>query len=266
MASALKDIGKTLGIVTLLAAGFTWFGVYGTGGSLKLRFLMWFVTMLVGSVASYWVVPFVFHTHMKMSHPALRIVAAAVLLAIPVTISLCIFLAFLGASISLAQIPIQFAYVLAISLVITTGGFLIDRARQLAELEDAEPEDRVAGFLSRLPVRYRGADLWAISSEDHYLRVHTDRGEELILMRLADAMRELGEDNGLQTHRSWWVSHNGVADTRRTNGKLVLILKSGQKLSADPTAEIRMSGLQASPSPFRCLGVCCKWHGQDGDC
>ena len=77
MASALKDIGKTLGIVTLLAAGFTWFGVYGTGGSLKLRFLMWFVTMLVGSVASYWVVPFVFQTHMKTSHPALRLVAAA---------------------------------------------------------------------------------------------------------------------------------------------------------------------------------------------
>jgi len=34
MASALKDIGKTLGIVTMLAAGFTWFGVYGNGGSL----------------------------------------------------------------------------------------------------------------------------------------------------------------------------------------------------------------------------------------
>ena len=73
MASALRDTAKTLGIVTVLAAGFTWFGVYGTGGPAWLRFLMWFITMLVGSVASYWVVPFVFHTHLKtlQIHPLL---------------------------------------------------------------------------------------------------------------------------------------------------------------------------------------------------
>ncbi len=245
MASALKDTAKTLGIVTLLAAGFTWFGVYGTGGSVWLRFVMWFITMLVGSVASYWVVPFVFHTNLKTAHPALRILVASLLLAIPVTVTLCIFLAVLGAPLSLRDLPLQFGYVLAVCLVVTTGGFLFDRARRLAELEDAEPEDRVAGFLQRLPVKYRGADIWAISSEDHYLRVHTDRGEELILMRLADAVRELGEDNGLQTHRSWWVSHRGVADTRRANGKLFLILKSGREAPVSRTyqSNVRAAGL-----------------------
>ena len=91
-----------------------------------------------------------------------------------------------------------------------------------------KPEDRVAGFLQRLPVKYRGADLWAISSEDHYLRVHTDRGEEMILMRLADAIRELGEDNGLQTHRSWWVSRTGIRSARREGGRVLLELKSGE--------------------------------------
>ena len=183
MASALKDITRTLGIVTLLAAGFTWFGVYGTGGPVWLRFAMWFVTMMVGAISSFWIVPFVFHRHLKTAHPAIRILAASILLAVPVTLTLEVFLFLIGANAALPYLPIQFAYVWAVCLVMTIGGFLMDRARRLAELEDAEPEDRVAGFLQRLPVKYRGADLWAISSEDHYLRVHTDRGEEMILMR-----------------------------------------------------------------------------------
>ena len=245
MGSALRDTAKTLGIVTVLAAGFTWFGVYGTGGPVWLRFTMWFVTMLVGAVASYWVVPFVFHTHLKTAHPAVRILAASILLAIPVTITLEVFFALIHANAALPFLPIQFAYVWAVCLVMTIGGFIVDRARRLAELEDAEPEDRIAGFLQRLPVKYRGADLLAVSSEDHYLRVHTDRGEELILMRLADAMRELGEDNGLQTHRSWWVAHQGVADSRRENGKLLLVLKSGREAPVSRTyqSSVKAAGL-----------------------
>lgn len=245
MASALKDIARTFGIVTLLAAGFTWFGVYGTGGPVWLRFAMWFVTMMVGAMASYWVVPFVFQRHLKTAHPAIRILVASVLLAVPVTLTLELFLFLIDANVSLPYLPIQFAYVWAVCLVMTIGGFIMDRARRLAELEDAEPEDRVAGFLQRLPVKYRGADLWAISSEDHYLRVHTNRGEEMILMRLADAIRELGDDNGLQTHRSWWVSHKGVSDARRANGKLVLVLKSGREVPVSRTyqPDVRAAGL-----------------------
>ena len=54
--------------------------------------------------------------------------------------------------------------------------------------------------------REAAAELYAIESEDHYLRVHTSAGQELILMRLADAVRELAGVEGLQTHRSWWVA------------------------------------------------------------
>ncbi len=48
-------------------------------------------------------------------------------------------------------------------------------------------------------------------------------------MRLADAVRELASVEGLQTHRSWWVARDGLADTSRANGKLVLKLKSGAR-------------------------------------
>ena len=55
----------------------------------------------------------------------------------------------------------------------------------------------------------------------------TDCGEELILLRLSDALKELELVDGLQTHRSWWVARNGVAESKSKSGKHVLVLKSG---------------------------------------
>jgi hypothetical protein len=36
----------------------------------------------------------------------------------------------------------------------------------------------------------------ALSVEDHYVRVRTTRGEEMILMRLSDAIRETAPETG----------------------------------------------------------------------
>ena len=114
-------------------------------------------------------------------------------------------------------------------------GVLAVRAGAPAAPAPQAAADPAATFLDRLPLKYRGADLWALSSEDHYLRVHTSRGEELILMRLADAIRELSGSRGVQVHRSWWVAPDGVRDTRRDNGKLVLVLKSGTEVPVSRT-------------------------------
>ena len=84
--------------------------------------------------------------------------------------------------------------------------------------------------MERLPVKFRTAELHAISSEDHYLRVHTSLGEEMILMRLADAVRELSGSEGLQVHRSWWVAKSGVTDEKRVDGRSLLILPSGTEV------------------------------------
>jgi DNA-binding LytR/AlgR family response regulator len=52
-------------------------------------------------------------------------------------------------------------------------------------------------------------------------------GETMILMRLADAIRELAALEGLQTHRSWWVARQGLADVTKGDGRVTLKLKSG---------------------------------------
>ncbi len=74
---------------------------------------------------------------------------------------------------------------------------------------------------------HEGALLYAVSAEDHYLRLHTPKGSDLILMRLADAIAELGGIEGAQTHRSWWVAREAVESARRDGERVVLLLKGG---------------------------------------
>ncbi|GAA0647084.1 LytTR family DNA-binding domain-containing protein [Brevundimonas lenta] len=84
-----------------------------------------------------------------------------------------------------------------------------------------------ARFLDRLPLKLRGATIRAVVSEDHYLRIHTDRGSDLILMRLADALKELEGLEGAQTHRSWWVAKDAVRSVSRGEGRATLTLEGG---------------------------------------
>jgi len=84
-----------------------------------------------------------------------------------------------------------------------------------------------APFLDRLPPKLKGARVLAVQAEDHYLRVHTSAGDDLILLRLADAERELESLDGLRVHRSWWVARDAVADVTRADGRMTLKLVNG---------------------------------------
>ncbi|WP_290759623.1 LytTR family DNA-binding domain-containing protein [Henriciella sp.] len=128
-------------------------------------------------------------------------------------------------------VHIIYFYVLVIATAMTLIGYTVSRAFNLAGpdfAQAADEGDAVSDFLKRLPVRFHTADLWAVSSEDHYCRVHTSLGSELILMRLSDADRELASADGLRVHRSWWVARKGVARAERGDGRIRLYLHSGE--------------------------------------
>lgn len=82
-----------------------------------------------------------------------------------------------------------------------------------------------AAFRRRLSAKRRGARLIAVEAHDHYLKVHTDAGEELITLRFADALAELAGAHGWRVHRSWWVAADAVegARWRRGAGELRLV-------------------------------------------
>ena len=66
-----------------------------------------------------------------------------------------------------------------------------------------------------------------MEAEDHYLRVHTDAGDELIAARFSDALQELSGVKGFQTHRSWWVARAAIAGVVEDGRKLRLRLTGG---------------------------------------
>jgi hypothetical protein len=99
-------------------------------------------------------------------------------------------------------------------------------------------------FLERLPVKLKGATLYAVEAEDHYLRLRTSKGSDLILMRMADAIAELDGIEGAQVHRSWWVAKDAVSEVKREDRRVTLVLKDGAQapVSRPNVAALRESG------------------------
>lgn len=82
-------------------------------------------------------------------------------------------------------------------------------------------------FLKRVKKKI-GKDVVAVSAEQHYLRVFTPLGNDLILYRLSDAILELQDYcDGLQVHRSHWVKLSAIDDVVSENRNLKIILSNG---------------------------------------
>jgi DNA-binding LytR/AlgR family response regulator len=81
-------------------------------------------------------------------------------------------------------------------------------------------------LLDQLPAEL-GSAIIALEMEDHYVRVHTALGSALVLMRMRDAATLLGELEGMQVHRSWWVARGAVEDVLRDGRNVRLKLARG---------------------------------------
>jgi DNA-binding LytR/AlgR family response regulator len=122
------------------------------------------------------------------------------------------------------------------SLVMSIAMTLLARAISTRRNIAAEvPPPAPPRFLERLPLKLRGAEVWAVEAEDHYLRLHTSKGQDLILLRLADAVGELEGIEGAQVHRSWWVAREAIVDAARGDGRAVLTLKDGSQVPVSRT-------------------------------
>lgn len=124
----------------------------------------------------------------------------------------------MGGELSLDRLPPLFLQALFVCPIVLLLQCALDPA-PTAEDDVARPALR-----DRLPFHLRGARVVAVQGEDHYTRVHTDHGSALLLMRLSDALDELGAVEGMRTHRSWWVARDAVVAARRGGGRAILRL------------------------------------------
>ena len=130
----------------------------------------------------------------------------------------------------LAALPGLVVPVLAVTAGVTAVNVFLGRAQPVQTHAPASSAPREPRFLERLPAKLRGATIHAVQAEDHYLRIHTDRGSDLILMRLSDAVEELDGVEGARTHRSWWVARAAVCAIARGDGRATLTLSSGLRV------------------------------------
>lgn len=81
----------------------------------------------------------------------------------------------------------------------------------------------MAGLIdgSKLP---GDAELIAIKAEQHYIRIWSDRGTDMVRYRFRDLAEVLGGCDAGQVHRSWWVNFDRVRSRRLRGRKLELEL------------------------------------------
>ena len=100
---------------------------------------------------------------------------------------------------------------LLLALIFRAVSLLVSwtRIRDGAMVEAPVPPAESASELrQKLPRALRAEPIMALTSEDHYLRVHTPKGEALIHMTLAEAVAAL--PHGFQVHRSHWVANTAI--------------------------------------------------------
>jgi LytTr DNA-binding domain len=259
--------GKGIVVATIAAFVMALVGAFGTDqADFGPRLAYWLIIMESGALIGMGMSTLVIGWGRLKSRPIAEGVLIALGLSLPLT-----FIVF-AASAMFFEMPtpslLAFAAlagaVFTISLCMTAINYHVTgrAARQTADAmppppdNNARPAARVsienadrpgaalARFAERLPLPHRHASLLAIEAEDHYLRVHTDAGSTLILMRLGDAIADLADVPGIRTHRSWWVARDAIRAITRGEGRAELTLGNAASV---PVSRTHYRALQQQP-------------------
>ena len=121
---------------------------------------------------------------------------------------------------------------LAVPLLMLTHGVIGRPARdESSPITDAQPQVDIVG---QLPPSKRGR-LVALASQDHYVRIHTDRGQHLVHMRFNDALAAMAESAGCQVHRGWWVARGAGVAEHKDGDRSLIELADGTRVPVSRT-------------------------------
>ncbi len=194
------------------------------------RYLYWFIAMVGGSAVAALVEAGLWKIPTLARRPPLLAAAQAVAMTPPVMAVVCASNALVyGRMVPVGMLPELAVSVFIVDIAVVVIAVLIRRATARI-VHPPRPASEAAvppAIAEKLPPRLARAELIAVEAEDHYLRIHTSAGNDLILMRFADALAALKECDGVQAHRSWWVARCAVDATRWSRGRGELRLKNG---------------------------------------
>lgn len=249
---AKREMGHPLirRLATQLAIGAAlgWLGPFGTHEMMPLlqRVIYWMISIpVIALFARLAILTVVGHDRARTWPLPLRVAAGALLAGFPATFIVLLLHGLFVGSMRFDAWGLVEIY-LTVSIVIGLVAYprvLLGAAKRLAEAPPEEPEAVVTSpFLRRIPPRL-GTELLWLSAEDHYIRVTTSLGSDLILCRLSDAIAELDGETGQRVHRSHWVARRAVGSVERREGKTVLVLVGGETV---PVSQSYMPALKAA--------------------
>ena len=232
-----------VGLFFIAALFLTILSPFGTDADLTvpMRFLYWF-SVIFGGTAIALTVSSAFRKYAKgraglsfVLVKSLQVLAASV----PITLLVAIMEKWLREPLSWAHLPQLFAYVATITAVITAASSLVEQRRAL---KDQLGVDRAGDegpsrskqslactrFHLRLDPLLKHAEVLMLKAEDHYLRVSTSKGTQLIRCNLSEAIDELGDLDGRRMHRSFWVARSAILAIKRHGNAYQLIMKDGK--------------------------------------
>jgi hypothetical protein len=171
-----------------------------------------------------------------------RAAAAIALAAVPAVLLIQVLLTLvigMEAPFAPATLGARYGQILLVGLVLT--GFLrVLRERRAAAAPlpadagipgaaaaESTAEPAIAVFLRSTAPELAGAALLALEAEDHYLRIHTDRGRAMVLMPIGRATEMLAAVPGQRVHRSYWVADAAVDAVERSGASVTLRLRGG---------------------------------------
>jgi hypothetical protein len=233
-------LARGLGLAGLAGVFLGLTGAFSTGeAALPVRLVYWVGVCLLGSIAGTAATAAATRVQGLSARRWLLGAVVFVLLTVILTPTIWAVTHFVfGASLDPSPLPAFLAPVATVTAAMTALSFALNQTPVMTHAPSSGPlafgsaegqppqAAAPARFLDRLPPKLRGATLFAVESEDHYLRLHTSRGQDLILMRLSDALVELDGLEGAQTHRSWWVARDGFDSARRSDGRALLRLRN----------------------------------------
>jgi hypothetical protein len=216
----IGSLVRGLGFSLLAGVVVSLLGPFGTFENLPLmwRFAFW-ISAIVGGflfhMPLYWLGRFI--TESKGWSIWLAIIGSAIVAALPTTFLVNGIAVSLLENVATDSVMRLYPMVLALSLPLQVIGHLTafkgsagisetqSEAAPQGSSPDFEPQPiqtpsaigtQVSPFFARLPLRI-GKDLLCLQMEDHYVRAFTSLGSEMILMRMADAVKELENTDGL---------------------------------------------------------------------
>jgi hypothetical protein len=243
-----RPLIRRLAIQLAVGAALGWLGPFGTHEMMALpqREIYWMISIPVIALFARLAIRTVIDHERAGTWPLLlRVAAGASLAGFPATFVVLLLHGLFVGSMRFDAWGLIEVY-LTVSIVIGLVAYpraLLGAARRLAEAPPEEPVPvAVSPFLRRIPPRL-GTDLLWLSAEDHYIRVTTALGSDLILCRLSDAIAELEGETGQRVHRSHWVARRAVGSVERRDGKTLLLLTSGETV---PVSQSYVPSLKAA--------------------